>query len=81
MGGKAVYSDQEFIELWKTHESGKEMAKAIGMDLRNILRRKSNLEARYGITLNQKSNVNKMIAKPNNSARKELGIENGVIIC
>ena len=56
------------------------MAKAIGMDLRNILRRKSNLEARYGITLNQKSNVNKMIAKPNNSARKELGIENGVIL-
>jgi hypothetical protein len=80
MSGKPVYSDQEFIELWNTHESGSVMAKAIGMDLRNILRRKSNLEARYGITLNQKSNVNKMIAKPNNSARKELGIENGVVI-
>ncbi len=23
MGGKAVYSDQEFIELWNTYESGK----------------------------------------------------------
>jgi len=80
MGGKAVYSDQEFIELWKTHESGKEMAKAVGMDLRNILRRKNNIEDRYGIALHQKSNLNKMIAKPNNSARKELGIENGVVL-
>jgi hypothetical protein len=80
MSGKPVYSDQEFVELWNTYESGAAMAKAVGMDLRNILRRKSNLEARYGITLHQKSNVVKMIAKPNNSARKELGIENGVVL-
>jgi hypothetical protein len=80
MSGKPVYSDQEFVELWNTYESGAAMAKAVGMDLRNILRRKSNLEARYGITLHQKSNVVKMVAKPNNSARKELGIENGVVL-
>ena len=80
MSGKPTYSDQEFVELWNTYESGSAMAKAVGMDLRNILRRKSNLEARYGITLHQKSNVVKMIAKPNNSARKELGIENGVVL-
>jgi hypothetical protein len=80
MSGKPVYSDQEFVELWNTYESGAAMAKAVGMDLRNILRRKSNLEARYGITLHQKSNVIKMAAKPNNSARKELGIENGVVL-
>jgi hypothetical protein len=80
MSGKPVYSDQEFVELWNTYESGSVMAKAVGMDLRNILRRKSNLEARYGITLHQKSTANKMIAKPTNSARKELGIENGVVL-
>ena len=80
MSGKPTYSDQEFVELWNTYESGSAMAKAVGMDLRNILRRKSNLEARYGITLHQKSNVVKMVAKPNNSARKELGIENGVVL-
>jgi hypothetical protein len=80
MSGKPVYSDQEFVELWNTYESGSVMAKAVGMDLRNILRRKSNLEARYGITLHQKSTVNKMIVKPTNSARKELGIENGVVL-
>ena len=80
MSGKPTYSDEEFIELWKTHGSGTVMAKAIGMDLRNILRRKSNLEARHGISLPQKSNVIKMVAKPNNLARKELGIENGVVL-
>jgi hypothetical protein len=78
MGGKAVYSDQEFIELWNTYESGKAMAKAIGMDLRNILRRKSNLEAKYGQQLKSKNNKAQTIT--NNSARKELGIENGVVL-
>jgi len=78
MGGKAVYSDQEFIELWKTHESGKEMAKAIGMDLRNILRRKNNLEAKYGETLKSKNNKAQTITT--NSVRKVLGIENGPIL-
>jgi len=78
MGGKPVYSDQEFIELWNTYESGKEMAKAIGMDLRNILRRKSNLEAKYGQQLKSKNNKAQTIT--NNSARKELGIENGVVL-
>ena len=80
MSGKPVYSDQEFIELWKTHQSGNAMAKALGMDLRNILRRKNNLEAKYSIALATKSNVIKMVAKPANSARKELGIENGVVL-
>jgi hypothetical protein len=78
MGGRAVYSDQEFIELWNTHESGSAMAKALGMDLRNILRRKNNIEARYGQQL--KSKNNKVQTITNNSARKELGIENGVVL-
>jgi hypothetical protein len=77
MSGKPVYSDAEFIELWKTHESASAMAKAIGMDLRNIIRRKNNLEARYGEQLKSK---NKTTKTSSSSARKELGIENGVVI-
>jgi len=78
MGGKAVYSDQEFIELWNTHQSGTAMAKAVGMDLRNILRRKSNLEAKYGQQLKSKNNKAQTVTS--NPARKELGIENGVVL-
>ena len=77
MSGKPVYSDAEFIELWKTHESASAMAKAIGMDLRNIIRRKNNLETRYGEQLKSK---NKTTKTSSSSARKELGIENGVVL-
>jgi hypothetical protein len=78
MSGKPVYSDAEFIELWKTHESGSAMAKAIGMDLRNILRRKNNLEARYGTQLKSKNSPQQSIKE--NPAKKMLGIENGCIL-
>jgi hypothetical protein len=78
MSGKPVYSDQEFIELWKTHESGSAMAKAIGMDLRNILRRKNNLEARYGTQLKSKNSPQQSVKE--NPAKKMLGIENGCIL-
>jgi hypothetical protein len=78
MSGKPVYSDQEFIELWKTHESASALAKAVGMDLRNIIRRKNNLEVRYGTQLKSKNNPHQTIK--DNPAKKELGIENGVIL-
>jgi hypothetical protein len=76
--GKTVYSDQEFIELWKTYESASAFAKAVGMDMRNIIRRKNNLEAKYGETLKSKNNKNQTIKE--NSFRKLLGIENGVVL-
>jgi hypothetical protein len=75
---KPVYSDEEFIELWKTYQSGSVMAKAINMDLRSILRRKNAIEIRYSENLKSKNNP-KQTVKPN-AARKELGIENGVVL-
>jgi len=78
MSGKPVYSDAEFIELWKTHESGSAMAKAVGMDLRNILRRKNNLEVRYGTQLKSKHSPQQSVKE--NPAKKMLGIENGCIL-
>jgi len=76
--GKTVYSDQEFIELWKTHESASALAKAVGMDLRNIIRRKNNLEAKYGEPLKSKNSKHQTIKE--NSVRKQLGIENGIVL-
>jgi len=77
--GKSVYSDQEFIELWKTYESASVMSKAVGMDIRNILRRKNNMETKYGERLVSKNNPSQ-VARPTNPVRKELGIENGIVI-
>jgi hypothetical protein len=78
MSGKPVYSDQEFIELWKTHESASALAKAVGMDLRNIIRRKNNIEARYGAQLKSKNSTHQNVK--DNPVRKELGIENGIVL-
>jgi hypothetical protein len=75
---KPVYSDEEFIELWRTYESGSVMAKAIDMDLRSILRRKNAIELRYGENLKSKNNPTQTVKL--NAARKELGIENGVVL-
>ena len=76
--GKTVYSDQEFIELWKTHESASAFSKAVGMDMRNIIRRKNNLEARYGEPLKSKNSTRQTIKE--NSVRKLLGVENATVI-
>jgi len=46
--------------------------------MRNIIRRKNNLEAKYGETLKSKNNKNQTIKE--NSFRKLLGIENGVVL-
>jgi hypothetical protein len=54
------------------------MAKAVGMDLRNILRRKNNLEVRYGTQLKSKHSPQQSIKE--NPAKKMLGIENGCIL-
>jgi metallophosphoesterase superfamily enzyme len=74
-----VYTDQEFIEIWNLHKSASKMASAIGMNERQIHRRRKSIEDKSGVALtsSQKApNIN----VPNNPARKELGIENGVVI-
>lgn len=76
---KQVYSDSEFIEIWNTHKSASKMALAIGMNERNILRRRKDIEDKSGIALTSSKKVAN-VNRPENAARKELGIENGVVI-
>jgi hypothetical protein len=76
---KPVYSDDEFVEIWNTHQSAKKMSDAIGMDVRQILRRRKKIEDKSGIALtssHKAANIN----RPDNPVRKMLGIENGVVI-
>jgi len=76
---KPVYSDEEFVEIWNTHKSAAKMSKAIGMNERQILRRRKLIEDKSGIALTS-SQKSPTIVKPDNPVRKELGIENGVVI-
>jgi metallophosphoesterase superfamily enzyme len=76
---KPIYSDEEFVEIWNTHKSAAKMSKAIGMNERQILRRRKLIEDKSGIALTS-SQKSPTIVKPDNPVRKELGIENGVVI-
>jgi len=76
---KPIYTDEEFVEIWNTHKSATKMALAIGMNQRQILRRRQTIEDKSGIALVsiQKAPT---IVKPDNPVRKELGIENGIVL-
>jgi metallophosphoesterase superfamily enzyme len=76
---KSVYSDDEFVEIWNLHKSGSKMAIAIGMNERQILRRRKEIEDKSGIAL-VSSYKPPSVNKPENPVRKELGIENGVVL-
>jgi len=76
---KPIYSDDEFVEIWNTHHSAKKMSDAVGMDVRQILRRRKAIEDKSGLVL-VSSFKHPNVTIPNNPARKELGIENGVVL-
>jgi hypothetical protein len=75
----AKLSDKEFLEMWKTHQSASVIAKIMDMDVRSIHRRRRTIEDKQGQTLTPK-NVPLILNKIENPARKELGIENGVVL-
>lgn len=77
----AVISDEEFIELWQKHKNGAKVAEAIGIGLRNVMRRRRFMEQKYKIKLdsNQKRYEHLQTAH-NHSARYMAGIENGTVI-
>jgi metallophosphoesterase superfamily enzyme len=76
---KPIYNDNEFIEIWNTHKSAKKMSDAIGMDVRQILRRRKKIEDKSGVAL-VSSHKTASVNRPENPVRKELGIENGVVL-
>ena len=76
---KPIYSDAEFVEIWNLHKSASKMALALGMNERNILRRRKDIEDKLGIALTS-SQKTASLNRPENAVRKELGIENGVVL-
>jgi len=74
-----VFNDEEFIEIWNTHKSASKVAVALKMNERQIYKRRKEIEDRTGIALVSRAKA-ETILKPDNPARKELGIENGVVL-
>lgn len=75
----AKLSDKEFLEMWKTHQSATVIAKIMDMDVRSIHRRRRLIEDKQGHILAPK-NLPLILSKIESPARKELGIENGIVL-
>ena len=75
----AVTTDKEFIEVWQRLKSAKKVSEELGVDIRNVYRRKKRIEERKGVSL-ETTRQGPLLKTPDNPARKMLGIENGTVI-
>ena len=74
-------TEAEFIELWNKYGDGEKMAKAIGADYRNLMKRRRRIEMRLKIQLASNSGQNEHLQTAHkHSARYQLGIENGTVL-
>ena len=75
-------TDEEFIALWNQHGSAAKMAKILGIDLRNVHRRRKALEERHTIVLagaHEKSPTFN-VTIPQNGVRVNVELDNGAIM-
>ena len=72
-------TDKEFIEIWDKFKSAKKVSEELGVDIRNVHRRKKRIEERKGVSL-ETTRQGPLLKTPDNPARKMLGIENGTVI-
>lgn len=72
-----IYTDDEFLEAWRTHKSPSKIAQVLGIALRNVYERRRSLEGKLGIQLSV-SEAMPLIEK--HAARVTVPIENGVAV-
>lgn len=82
---KARVSDNEFIELWKTHKSAQAVARAVDLAVEEVYKRRRRIEARHNIKL--KSEVRpevaeryKHLSQTEHNPRISVDITDGVIM-
>ncbi len=77
-------SDQEFIELWKTHGSAKGLAEILQLAPQNIRQRRRRVEARYNMKLEAKdkprSQYYKHLSPTEYAARRQLDVQDGTVL-
>jgi predicted phosphodiesterase len=88
-------NEEEFIKLWREIESPSAMSKVLGVDVRNVLRRRNFLEAKYGIKLptnnptrktvifdkeKTKEKLAEKLEETRHSVRRGAVIENGTVV-
>lgn len=77
-----VCTDEEFIRLWREHQSVAVMAKILNVATRNIQTRRRNIEKKTGqlLTSNDSRSPDFNVTIPNNGVRVQVEMTNGVIV-
>jgi hypothetical protein len=78
-------TEEEFIELWRTHNSAARVAKALGISDRRVHERRRAIEQRRRITLGAtaepaRAQFYRHLAPAEHAARKHLEVQNGVVL-
>jgi hypothetical protein len=76
-------SDQEFIELWKTHKSAAKLAEVLELAASNVHQRRRNIERRYNIRLEgtkATAHLYKHLSPTEHAARRHLEVKDGVVL-
>ena len=74
-------SDEDFIALWKQHESVAAIAKITGIAYRAVLKRRASIEKRHDIILKALDNRGRPdIYIPDERTQCDINLDNGVII-
>jgi hypothetical protein len=81
----AKCTDAEFMELWRTHGGGRAVAKALGMAQRDVFKRRRRVEQRYNLNLDSRNEPPsghhfKHLRQVEHSARRQLDVQNGVVL-
>lgn len=78
----AVCSEQEFIDLWQECRSAAEVARRLGMSVRNVHGRRKRLEGKLGISLESDDPRGQVfkVTIPENGVRVNVDISDGVIL-
>jgi predicted phosphodiesterase len=73
-------SDEVFIATWKKLQNTPDVSKELGLEIRNIHRRRKRIEERYGIQLNSNSPTSPTFYRREHLARTDCTLENGTIV-
>lgn len=80
--GKSFCTEDEFISIWHQYQSATAVAKALGLDIRNVHRRRKDIEKRRGLMLPcpDKRSPTFNVTLPANGQRVNVEIDDGIII-
>lgn len=76
-------TDAEFVELWRTHQSGRRVAEALGLKVREVLARRRRIEERKKVTLKAdapQAEYYKHLHPVEHNARKHAEIRDGSVL-